>query len=402
MSAQTPLVSSDGWEGPADAQGPRQQRYGYVPVQMTKLVPVRVVSVRGDFFDMEIHQDMPLRVVQKAVEDCFKIRPELQLLTHNRQAINPNASLRRNGCLLLKGDPFVKLVLDVKKGPKLNIICQISNSEPIPIVCDGEDTIWDVKKKFCNAVGKPNVTPQRIKLMWRYWELNDKATVDYYHIPTNSKLTVMKKRDFPGTTRESEVPRRPSVRRRRRSKQPKEQRHDSNEDEVAAWGGGRTENTANDYCRDAFGDDTAAIVNENLDCYRPVDTSIGARAQGNMMGPTDRQSWAEPPNGQVGRAVIPLDMLSGESRCEKFPSEEPGDRNDVIAAGGSQLTDLAELHRLRMEVEALGRRMESCVSSQSDVGTLRESFRVAIARVGELEASVGRFQDLLKRALVLM
>lgn len=403
MSVSSPLASS----GEREQYGPQEQRqYGFVPVQMTNLVPVRVVSVHGDFFDMEIHQDAPLHIVQRAAEDCFKVRPELQLLTHNRKPINPNQSLRRNGCLLLKGDPFVKIVLDVKKGSRLNIVCQMAHCEPIPLACEAEDTIWDVKKKFCSSLEKSEVTPQRIRLLWRYWELNDKATVDYYHIPTNSKLTVMKKRDILGG-QQTERRRAPSQR-RRQDVQRRHERCDADTDDVAAWPKAPSVVPPYEKYRQASGREPL----EGEDSRSKTPNANGSAQV--VEGGADRDShhppiraWPALPQEQFGRAVIPLypivPPLSGGSYYREPRAQTPDRRPAVVpVAEATQVVDFTEVQRLRMEVEELGRRMETCVTDRAEFSAMEESFRAAVTRVSELEASVGRVQNLLKRALHLM
>lgn len=188
---------------PPAALGVGSHTAGYVPVQLTAIIPVRVCDVHGEYFDTEMSLDAPMNVLQLAVEDYFKVKPEVQLLLHNRQQINPELTLRGNGCLLLKGDPYVKLTLMVKRGPLLNLICRIArgtHQEVLPIAVNERCTVWDAKRTLCaeraakrsrqEPAGHGDLVPQQLCILWRYMELNDRAELQYYRIPTNSMLTV--------------------------------------------------------------------------------------------------------------------------------------------------------------------------------------------------------------------
>lgn len=98
----------------------------------------------------------PLRVLQLAIEDYFKVKVSLQLLMHNRQQINPNYGLAANQCKLLKGDPFVKLVFTIKRGPLLNLICHIHkyNNAYIPLACDEMSLIYELKGQLCEELNR--------------------------------------------------------------------------------------------------------------------------------------------------------------------------------------------------------------------------------------------------------
>ncbi|ORC88933.1 uncharacterized protein TM35_000141440 [Trypanosoma theileri] len=353
-----------------------------VPVQMTSLVPVRVVSVHGDFFDTELHQDAPLRILQSAVEDCFKVRPELQLLTHNRQQINTNVSLRRNGCLLLKGDPYVKIVLDIKKGTKLNLVCQMAHTEPIPLACESADTVWEVKKKFCAALGKVDLTPQRIRLLWRYWELNDKATLDYYHLPTNAKLSVMKKRGF--------------------ATKPQQQQEEKRV----------TNSSKADAGTKSLGDAGIVGLMHHRAPSNNSNTAAGARTLVNEknravtdIAASSTSIWPSH-SKQYGRAVIPIDSTI-DYGAAATPTEFRDQAHALPVQGGelvklSQTVPLSELNRLKQEIASLERRIELSDADRAGYQLLEESYRATLGRVTELEATLGRFQHLLKRALTLM
>ncbi|KAG5480066.1 hypothetical protein LSCM1_06491 [Leishmania martiniquensis] len=178
-----------------------------VSVQLTPIVPVRIFDAHGDYFDTEIDIDAPLRSLQLAIEDYFKVKPEVQLLLHNRQQIHAERSLRDNGCLLLKGDPYVKLVCLLKRGPVLNLRCEVG---PVtyPVASHEMATVWEVKKMLCEEMERQQrraapteaaarrlaCGPERLRLLWRYMELNDKATLHYYRISTNAVLHVMHRR----------------------------------------------------------------------------------------------------------------------------------------------------------------------------------------------------------------
>ncbi|ESL11533.1 hypothetical protein TRSC58_00713 [Trypanosoma rangeli SC58] len=354
-------VRSPSGKAAAPAQPP-------VPVQLTHLVPVRVVSVHGDFFDTELHQDAPMRILQRAAEDCFKVRPELQLLTHNRQQINPNLSLRRNGCLLLKGDPYVKILLDIKKGKTLNIVCQMPHHEPVPLACEAAGTVWEVKKKFCSALSRAELAPQRIRLLWRYWELNDKATLDYYHLPTNAKLSVMRKRGFVAKPQ----PQRPK----------------------------RTAGYAVAEAGEGF-DATAAEA--ETPWPHPPAAGIEKTQDRSMAGPAVSISpWPALPR-QFGHAVIPLDPVVGNLAARSLASEAgPRLEKGTELAGMASASSMLETAQLKREVASLERRIATPGAEHAGYELLEESYRATLGRVAELEATMGRFQHLLKKALDLM
>lgn len=176
-----------------------------VSVQLTSIVPVRVFNPHGDFFDTEVDIDAPLRAMQLAIEDYFKVKPEVQLLLHSRQQIHADRSLRENGCLLLKGDPYIKIVCAVKRGPVLNLLCEVGQLTYV-IACHETSTVWEVKQMLCEemtrqqrrASGEEGAAarrlacgPERLRLLWRYMELNDRATLHYYRVPSNAVLHVM-------------------------------------------------------------------------------------------------------------------------------------------------------------------------------------------------------------------
>ncbi|KPI88181.1 hypothetical protein ABL78_2758 [Leptomonas seymouri] len=177
-----------------------------VSVQLTSIVPVRVFNPHGEYFDTEVDVDSPLRAMQLAIEDYFKIKPEVQLLLHNRQQIHAERSLRDNGCLLLKGDPYIKIVCAIKRGPVLNLLCVVGQLTYV-VACHESSTVWEVKKMLYEEVTRQQQRraasdnsgsawrlacgPERLRLLWRYMELNDKATLHYYRVPTNAVFQVM-------------------------------------------------------------------------------------------------------------------------------------------------------------------------------------------------------------------
>lgn len=188
-----------------------------VAVQLTSITPVRVFNAAGEYFDTEIHLDSSLELIQLAIEDFFHVKPEAQILLHNRRQINPRQSLREAGCLMLKGDPHVKIVFNIKRGPLLNLVCHLSSTHEIfPVACHEQLTVLEVKMELAHEIERkrarnardqgmkvvPKTFPvERIRLLWRYMELNDKATLSYYRIPTNSSLYVMMKK---GSTSEAQ------------------------------------------------------------------------------------------------------------------------------------------------------------------------------------------------------
>lgn len=201
-----------------------------VAVEMTPIVPVRVFNASGEYFDTETHLYAPMKILQWAIEDFFKVKMEAQQLLYNREPVDPTRSLYENGCLLLKGEPYVKIVFTIKRGPLLNIVCHWSRThEEVPIACLESSTIAEVKqilydellqrhrhrckeeesarqdagRKENSSSGAPSslpppprppLSPSQMRILWRYMELNDKATLDYYRVPTNAAFFVLRKR----------------------------------------------------------------------------------------------------------------------------------------------------------------------------------------------------------------
>jgi len=363
----------------------------YVPVQLTSIVPVRVYDAHGEYFDTELSVDASMRVLQLAIEDYFKVKPEVQLLTHNRQQIDPQLSLKANGCLLLKGDPFVRITFLLKRGPLLNLVCQMcSTREVFPLACAEDMTVWEVKKRLCEEVARKReeqrrgegggpqqqrpLAPQQVRLLWRYMEINDRATLLYYRLPTNSVLTVMLKRGGGSrpvaTAVSAQLPRRGS-----RALSP-----------TTAWE------------RPAAVGATAPQPSQQ---QRPFPAAVdpiqySGDASRAMSGMTGRAPQAIP--GQepyvTATATAPMPPFSDTPAAAPVTRSHPI-HGQVVPVGELQMTMRSLEHQLeQLRGEVRTRRSGELYDA--------EWSRRSQGRIAELEAAVERFHGYLQRALVLI
>jgi hypothetical protein len=163
-----------------------------VPVEMTDIIPILVADDYGDSLYTELKLDSAVGELQPLIQAHFNVHVSVQMLKCNGQLVQPNLSLRRNGCLLLQGEPYVKIHMSVAKGPNLALVFVLPDKREIPLAFPETATVKRVKEELC-AVEGVALDPKDIRLLWRYNELNDKATLEYYRVVTRTRINVAKK-----------------------------------------------------------------------------------------------------------------------------------------------------------------------------------------------------------------
>lgn len=335
-----------------------------VPVQLTTITPLRVCDTHGDYFDTEVDVDCAVRSVQLAVEAHFKVKPAAQLLLHNRQQLDPALTLRENGCLLLKGEPYVRLTVLTRRGPLLNLICRtVGGGEGVtfPIAISEAATVLEAKRLLCGemATRRPNtaVAPRQLRLTWRYLDLNDRAELRYYRIPTNSILTV-RVRPADGRSRSPPSGAGGGGTTARPQAQPWQQPRPAPPPPIAYW------------LRDGTAPHQQQQQQHPLSHYQQQ----------------QQQQQVPPPPSAVAQARVPDDAVSALSRA-------------VVSLEG-------ELASLRAEVaHHNGSGGDNATSAALAAAQARAAADFSIAaghRIAELERSVARFQLYLERAVALI
>ncbi|KAG5506509.1 hypothetical protein JKF63_06012 [Porcisia hertigi] len=358
-----------------------------VSVQLTPIVPIRVFNAHGEYFDTEMDIDAPLRSLQLAVEDYFKVKPEVQLLLHNRQQIHPERSLRDNGCLLLKGDPYLKLVCLLKRGPVLNLQCEVGPVTYV-VACHETMTVWEVKRMLCEEMERQQrraasadavprrlaCGPERLRLLWRYMELNDRASLHYYRISTNAVLHVMHRRRVPAPTvaatsslsdRETGLNRTVVV------------RHPSSKEWWQAA-------------------PPAAPASPSSAAYAPVASPASAPEIRTTPSPAERCMPPPPPPQELPlpAAAPPVAVYAGTALQES--NKAPLTSSEVATLSLAVRSLEAQLHCLRQEQRQVEQYQQSLSAYQ------RGSIADAQQRILELEETVKRFHALLERAVALI
>ncbi|CAC9484765.1 hypothetical protein conserved [Leishmania donovani] len=374
-----------------------------VSVQLTPIVPIRVFDAHGEYFDTEMDIDAPLRSLQLAIEDYFKVKPEVQLLLHNRQQIHADRSLRDNGCLLLKGDPYVKLVCLLKRGPVLNLQCEVG---PITYVvaCHEMATVWEVKKMLCEEMERQQrraapggaasrrltCGPERLRLLWRYMELNDKATLHYYRISTNAVLHVMHRRraSLPAAAAASSpLSRETGLNRTVTAQQPST---------AAWWQQPRAASASPSSAACAPAASTASVPEARL-THSPLEAytdAFGAAARPCMALPVV-SAYTQPPPSLLA-AAEPMAAYAGPVPDAPQHHHDPLTSSEVVTLSLAVRSLEAQLRSLQQEQRQVEQYQQSLTAYQ------RGSLADAQQRILELEETVKRFHALLQRAVALI
>jgi hypothetical protein len=166
-----------------------------VPVEITDVVPILVADDYGDSLFTELRLDSPIGELQPLIQAHFNVHVCVQVLKCNGQLVQPHLSLRRNGCLLLLGEPYIKIHMSVAKGPTLALVFILPDKREVPLAFPENTTVKRVKESLCTVEGV-DLDPTDIRLLWRYNELNDKATLEYYRVVTRTRINVAKKPHF--------------------------------------------------------------------------------------------------------------------------------------------------------------------------------------------------------------
>ncbi|GET88206.1 hypothetical protein, conserved [Leishmania tarentolae] len=374
-----------------------------VSVQLTPIVPIRVFDAHGEYFDTEMDIDAPLRSLQLAIEDYFKVKPEVQLLLHNRQQIHADRSLRDNGCLLLKGDPYVKLVCLLKRGPVLNLQCEVGPATYV-VACHEMTTVWEVKKMLCEEIERQQrratpagvasrrltCGPERLRLLWRYMELNDKATLHYYRISTNAVLHVMHRRraSAPAVAVASSPLSREVGLNRTTTAQPPS---------TTGWWPRHQAASASPSSAACAPAESLALAPEVRVTHSPTegyrDTS-GTAASPYMALPMV-SAYAQPPPSVLA-AAEPVAVFAGSAPGAPPSHPDPLTSSEVVTLSLAVRSLEAQLRSLQQEQRQVEQYQQSLTAYQ------RGSLADAQQRILELEETVKRFHALLQRAVALI
>ena len=159
-------------------------------------IPVVVTSEDGRTLSLDVPPRAPLRRIAPAIEKHFKIAPTSQVLKYNGDPLQLSDSLQSAGALLLPGEPYVKLHLQTARGNLVSLVGSMPNGKEIPISVHESSTFKEIKALLCKKEGSGNLDPKTVRLYFRYNELVDRASPQYYHLPNNSKIEVVRKPDF--------------------------------------------------------------------------------------------------------------------------------------------------------------------------------------------------------------
>lgn len=376
-------------------------------VEMTDVTPIRVMY-GTNFYDTQLLLDEPLSAIQGELEDVFLVHKDVQLLFHIGELKDIRLSLRRNGCLLLKGDPHIKLTMKVAKGHQRNLVFVFPDKREVALAVNETETVHSVKDRLCDefqqepGLGELLDDPKEIRLLWRYNELNDRATIQYYNIPTNAKVNVARrpKFSFDQGKREEEaalVPHRDD-----RTQPYREERKSS------------SYRTTKDVR--AYNDHVGGGVNK-------VAAKDAPGWSATKHGDEKRATSARSKSADVKRRISPTTRKNeSSSRTTKKDAEQANNYNTAssrprgyyeLDRDGNAIDD-HELGLLRRTVRELEQQVRQQTTTQSnaqrdlqdrriakleqDLSESDNRYRDALQRIAELESSLARYQQLLQRA----
>jgi hypothetical protein len=242
-------------------------------------------------------------------------------------------------------------------------------------------TIAEVKRAL---TAKDNsLDAKDIRLLWRYNELNDKATLEYYRIPTNAKITVTRRPNF-------------DFLEAGKDKLPSNMRDDRKVQAVQKEKSVRAENEAP---RKSRPHSTASAV------------------------PSTKERPSSAPKRPTPRSRSAAEVLTRSSAHTYATESRVPNPNDIHYTVGNrprpyyELTDSllqedAEVARLRRTVQQLQEQVREQVQDRSRHHTedqrvfalekalrdMDQRYADALQRIRELEATVSRYQSLLSKA----
>ncbi|CUG86819.1 membrane-associated protein, putative [Bodo saltans] len=393
-------------------------------VEMSDVVPIRV-AYGTSFYDTQLRLDDPLSTLQAELEDVFLVHKDVQLIFHIGELKDVRVSLRRNGCLLLKGDPHIKLTMKVAKGPQRNLIFVFPDKREVALAVGESELVRAVKNQLCDEFQQERgleellEDPKEIRLLWRYNELNDRASLQYYNIPTNAKVNVARKPkfSFDQGKREEEAAEahfRDEERRATSYRSSKEVKHTEHHGGggggyTSATSGGASKTTTKEY---SYGPST----------HTERKTTTVSTSGGGVGGSSARSKSADVNKRRPSPTRKPTDSQNKSSTSKPPRSSGAAESNSAnqrprgyyeLDRDGTAIDD-QELGFLRRTVNQLEQQVRQQTSTQGtiqqemqerriaklehDLTESENRYRDSLLRIAELESSVGRYQQLLQRA----
>jgi hypothetical protein len=156
-------------------------------------LPVVIIHEDGRTLSLDVPLKAPIKSIAPAIEDHFKLAASSQVLKYNGDALQTNDSLQSAGALLLPGEPYVKLHLQTARGNMVALVGTLPNGKEVPLSVHETTTFRDVKAQFCDGT---KFDPHQLRMYYRYNELHDTATPQYYRLPNNAKIEIVRKPDL--------------------------------------------------------------------------------------------------------------------------------------------------------------------------------------------------------------
>ena len=399
-----PIQSAQQQHEIASALAPPSQAT-VVPIQLTDIVPILVADDYGETLYTELRLDSAVGELQPLIQKHFNVHVRVQVLKCNGQLVQPNLSLRRNGCLLLQGEPYVKIHMSVAKGPTLALVFVLPDKREIPLAVAETSSVKRVKEELC-AVDGVDLDPKDIRLLWRYNELNDKATLDYYRVVTRTKISVARKPQFFEDGGQDFTDDRVE---RRRSSPPKRSEAASATTDNRNYTAQASSTVTSSRRRPEESSGRPSSVGKSASADKPsLDKSAkSAASQRPPSGKRSNSASREQGHERVAQQKTPYsDLLATTGRYTV--DNRPRAYYEADAAG----LDDPELSHLRKQVKQLEMQVVQQTTStakqsiEEDVRVhrlerkLEESDRLlmeALSRIAELEGTVRRYQELVNK-----
>jgi hypothetical protein len=379
-------------------------------VEMSDVVPIRV-SFGTSFYDTQLRLDEPLTTLQGELEDVFLVHKDVQLIFHIGDLKDVRLSLRRNGCLLLKGDPHIRLTMKVAKGPQRNLIFVFPDKREVALAVGETEVVRAVKHQLCDEFQQERgleellEDPKEIRLLWRYNELNDRATLQYYNIPTNAKVNVAKrpKFSFDQGRREEEA-----AEAHFRDEERRASSYRSKEAKQSEYGGGYARTAAMSKTTKEYSSGPSQQHDEKRTTATSVSSARSRSADVNKRRPSPTRKTAAEPQSKLSSAKPPRSSGVESTAANQRPRGYYELDRDATAI------DDQELGMLRRTVTQLEQQVRQQTSTQGtmqhemqerriaklehDLCESENRYRDSLLRIAELESSLGRYQQLLSRA----
>ena len=180
----------------------------------TTRVPLVIVSEDGKLtLETSLDVDEPLSHIASQIQEKFHVCPPSQMLKYNGDLLQSSLSLQQNGALLLRGEPYLKLMLQVSRGQMAALQISWPSGRIIPMSISEKASVVDLKHEICEMAASllgHRWSVKEMRLLYRGQELHDTAQIDYYHLPNQARVDVVRKPDVGAgeysTVRTKDVP----------------------------------------------------------------------------------------------------------------------------------------------------------------------------------------------------